>query len=113
MNNKLCPICSNSFYGRSNQIYCNKRCRSEQGNAVFTANHAAEISTEKALRKNVKILATLYKFFGSDCRIPYYSLKNADFDMDVNTGFTRNSESLYHNYALKMIETDSFKISKI
>ena len=108
---KECPVCNTEFEGRPNKIYCGTKCRSEQGNKKYAAQHENEITHKNALSNNRKILANMYKWFGS-LELPVSAFGNAGFDVNSYTGFQKGGYFFYYEYTVQIIGTEFFKIIK-
>jgi hypothetical protein len=114
MKNKTCP-CGNSFFGRSNKIYCKPSCKSEANNArVAEANKSVD-EIDKILMKNRKILAQLYNLFGEQ-ELTQAMIKNSGLD---HTFKTKNGKmgtgelySSFYEYSLVLLKNQNYKIIK-
>ena len=114
---KECPVCNTEFEGRPNKIYCRTRCRSEQGNKKYAAQHENEITHKNALSNNRKILANMYNMVGS-IELPISVFDNAGFDKTRYTGYQKdgfflpNTYFMCFEYTVQIIGTEFFKIIK-
>jgi hypothetical protein len=86
------PNCNQQFWGRKDQLYCDRRCKNQVNNARWRMENPKLNDKEKELRKNHRILLGLAEQNGYNNWFSKAALKEKDFN-----------GSLYHSYAEDMI----------
>ena len=88
---KTCPVCSSSFYGRLNQIYCSISCKSIFNNQKAKEKHVFSSEINQCLKANRFILERLYSQY-KDELIPKDTMVSHGYQFEYFTHLAKDKD---------------------
>ena len=92
---KICPVCGDTFQGRSDKKYCSDQCRATANNRNRQQSEREILETNKKLRKNRTILKTLCPVGKATVRKSVLDSMGYDYSV-FSSLYMPNSGNLYY-----------------
>lgn len=100
MSTKKCPVCTDSFVGRSDKKYCSDYCRNVFNNQLHSESGKEMRKTNRILRKNREILDK-YLMMGTS-KVSLFSIISEGFQLTYFTNLHKGmkGDEVYFCYDL-------------